>query len=60
MVERRGLKVLVKNYEELHFRVGVVVRLPLSGLNYWLDWTWFQLRRGTLQLGEGEQTVTER
>jgi hypothetical protein len=54
MVERGGLKVLVKNYEKLHFRVAGVVRLPLSGLNYWLDQTWFQLRRGTLGLGEGE------
>jgi hypothetical protein len=60
MVERCGLEVLVKNSKELHFQVRVLVRLPLSGISYWLDQTWFQLRRGMLRLGESEQTVTER
>jgi hypothetical protein len=58
MVEKCGLKILVKKSEELRFQGRVVIRLPLFGLSYWLDRTWFWLRRGTLGLGEGEQTLT--
>ena len=47
-----GLEVLVKNFEELHFQAGVVVRLPLFGLSYWLDRTWFRLKKRKLRLGK--------